>query len=104
LFIACLRHLQAEHLLEHVDPGRLFSNITEIYEVNIKFWLNYIQPLIDRTRATGHLFDPSLMLPGFLRVMIIAFSPSPHPIDLVRGVFSNFSCFWSKVKSLMAVI
>ncbi|CAB3373595.1 Hypothetical predicted protein [Cloeon dipterum] len=67
LFIACLRHLQAENLLEHVDPSRLFSNISDIYLVNVSFWLNHIQPMVDRSRATKQLFNPSLMLAGFLK-------------------------------------
>ncbi|XP_059490860.1 pleckstrin homology domain-containing family G member 5-like isoform X3 [Neocloeon triangulifer] len=67
LFIACLRHLQAENLLEHVDPSRLFSNISDIYLVNVSFWLNHIQPMVDRSRATKQLLNPSLMLPGFLK-------------------------------------
>lgn len=46
LFLACLEAIQVEHILSDVDQNKLFSNIRDICEANIKFWTMYIYPMV----------------------------------------------------------
>lgn len=46
LFVACLEAIQAENILTEIDPRRLFSNVRDIYEANIKFWTMYLYPMV----------------------------------------------------------
>lgn len=46
LFLACLKALQSENILTDVDQNKLFSNICEIGEANLKFWTMYLYPMV----------------------------------------------------------
>lgn len=46
LFLACLEAIQAEHILTDVDQHKLFSNIREICETNIRFWTMHMYPMV----------------------------------------------------------
>lgn len=46
LFLACLKAVQLETILSDVDQTKLFSNICEIGEANLKFWMMYLYPMV----------------------------------------------------------
>ncbi len=46
LFLACLEAIQVEHILTDVDQNKLFSNIRDICEANIRFWTMYMFPMV----------------------------------------------------------
>ncbi|CAN7987000.1 unnamed protein product, partial [Ixodes hexagonus] len=67
LFLACLCNLQSEGLLQEIDTERMFSNITEVYQVNHALWDNCLLPALASARAQRGLLNPLLLRPGFLR-------------------------------------
>lgn len=44
------------------------SNIQEIHEANSWFWLNYLNPMLARSRLTHCPLDPSLIRQAFVHV------------------------------------
>lgn len=46
LFLSCLEAIQSHRILMDIDQSKLFSNIREICEVNIKFWTLYLYPMV----------------------------------------------------------
>lgn len=46
LFLACLEAIQSENILTDIDQNKLFSNIREICESNIKFWTTFLYPMV----------------------------------------------------------
>lgn len=46
LFLSCLEAIQTHRILTDIDQSKLFSNIREICEVNIKFWTLYLYPMV----------------------------------------------------------
>lgn len=67
LFLACLCNLQSEGILQEVDTERMFSNITDVYQVNHALWDDCLLPALNAARARRGLLDPLLLRPGFLR-------------------------------------
>ncbi|KAG4069026.1 hypothetical protein HA402_008337 [Bradysia odoriphaga] len=66
LFLACLEAIQAEHILNDVDQNKLFSNIRDICEANIRFWTMYMFPMVRHSINTGHPMCVDYIQPGFL--------------------------------------
>lgn len=46
LFLSCLEAIQSQKILIDIDQRKLYSNIREICEVNIKFWTLYLYPMV----------------------------------------------------------
>ena len=46
LFLACLEAIQSENLLCDVDQHKLFSNIRDICDANLKLWSLYFYPMV----------------------------------------------------------
>ncbi|XP_055905730.1 serine-rich adhesin for platelets isoform X2 [Eupeodes corollae] len=46
LFLACLEAIQEDKLLTDVDQHKLFSNVRDICEANLKFWTLYLYPMV----------------------------------------------------------
>ncbi|XP_074655235.1 uncharacterized protein LOC141908875 isoform X2 [Tubulanus polymorphus] len=67
IFLCCLLDLQAQKILTEVDTEKLFSNITEIIDVNYGFWEDHMVLCVQRARETNSLLRPIHMKNGFLR-------------------------------------
>ncbi|XP_055856470.1 pleckstrin homology domain-containing family G member 5 isoform X4 [Episyrphus balteatus] len=52
LFLACLEAIQDEKLLTDVDQNKLFSNVRDICEANLKFWTLYLYPMVASSVAS----------------------------------------------------
>ncbi|XP_046850593.1 pleckstrin homology domain-containing family G member 5-like isoform X2 [Xenia sp. Carnegie-2017] len=65
IFILCLRNIQNEGYLNEIDLTNLFSNVEEIYAVNVSFWLNSLKPVINMARHTKQLLNSLDMADGF---------------------------------------
>lgn len=46
LFLSCLEGIQSENLLKEIDQHRLFSNIRDICDANLKLWSFYFYPMV----------------------------------------------------------
>lgn len=46
LFLSCLEAVQSEHLLKEIDQHKLFSNIRDICDANLKLWSLYLYPMV----------------------------------------------------------
>uniref|UniRef100_A0A0A1WLJ3 ETS-like protein pointed, isoform P2/D n=1 Tax=Zeugodacus cucurbitae TaxID=28588 RepID=A0A0A1WLJ3_ZEUCU len=66
LFLACLEAIQLERLLTDVDQHRLFSNVRDICEANLKFWTLYLYPMVAHSVATGEPLSIAFFHQGFL--------------------------------------
>ncbi|XP_050334636.1 uncharacterized protein LOC126762146 isoform X1 [Bactrocera neohumeralis] len=66
LFLACLEAVQLERLLTDVDQHRLFSNVRDICEANLKFWTLYLYPMVAHSVATGEPLRVAFFHQGFV--------------------------------------
>ncbi|XP_036326252.1 serine-rich adhesin for platelets-like isoform X2 [Rhagoletis pomonella] len=66
LFLACLEAVQEERLLTDVDQHRLFSNVRDICEANLKFWIIYLYPMVAHSIATREPLRISFFHQGFV--------------------------------------
>ncbi|XP_055387911.1 pleckstrin homology domain-containing family G member 5 [Condylostylus longicornis] len=66
LFLACLEAIQEENILADVDQNKLFSNIREICESNIKFWASYLFPMVANSIANGSPLQIDYFEQGFV--------------------------------------
>ncbi|XP_019892308.1 uncharacterized protein LOC101900908 isoform X1 [Musca domestica] len=66
LFLACLESVQEEGLLKEVDQHRLFANIRDICEANLKFWTLYLYPMVAHSIQTREPLRIGFFQPGFI--------------------------------------
>ncbi|XP_035896851.1 uncharacterized protein LOC118505315 isoform X5 [Anopheles stephensi] len=52
LFLACLEDIQSQNILTDVDQNKLFSNIRDIWEANLRFWTLYLHPMVKHSERT----------------------------------------------------
>ncbi|XP_058065688.1 pleckstrin homology domain-containing family G member 5 [Anopheles bellator] len=52
LFLACLEDIQSQNILTDIDQKRLFSNIRDIWEANLRFWTLYLYPMVKHSERT----------------------------------------------------
>ncbi|XP_031617991.1 pleckstrin homology domain-containing family G member 5-like isoform X2 [Contarinia nasturtii] len=65
LFLSCLEAIQSHKILTDIDQSKLFLNIREIYEVNIKFWTLYLYPMVQNSIKTGAKMCIDFFRPAF---------------------------------------
>uniref|UniRef100_A0A336LZI8 CSON009190 protein n=1 Tax=Culicoides sonorensis TaxID=179676 RepID=A0A336LZI8_CULSO len=65
LFLACLEAIQMENILTEVDQNKLFSNIRDICEANLKFWSMYLYPMVKNCILTGYAMCIDYFQQGF---------------------------------------
>ncbi|KAL7039814.1 hypothetical protein ACKWTF_000128 [Chironomus riparius] len=65
LFLSCLEGIQSENLLKDIDQHKLFSNIRDIVDVNLKLWSLYLYPMVKHSMLTGHLMRIDYFQQGF---------------------------------------
>ncbi|XP_078373411.1 uncharacterized protein LOC144657010 isoform X4 [Oculina patagonica] len=65
LFLQCLRNLQCEGFLAEIEASKLFSNVEEIYEVNLVFWSEHLSKVVENARQTKDPLNPLEMEVGF---------------------------------------
>lgn len=69
VFIACLNDLLSnEHtksLFDDINKQKLFCNIIDVYNCNVKFWNDYLERLVIKKDSSGHLIDPSELKNAF---------------------------------------
>ncbi|KAK3748323.1 hypothetical protein QZH41_018307, partial [Actinostola sp. cb2023] len=65
LFILCLKNVQNEGFLQDIEIPKLFSNIENIYELNLSFWLDCLSDVVKHSRKTGTPLDPLHMSDSF---------------------------------------
>ena len=63
--MACLCGLQSANILIEVDRTKLFSNISEIYAANRKFWTEYVYAMLHASRSTREPLEPGYLFQGF---------------------------------------
>lgn len=66
LFLACLEAVQSANILTEVNQHKLFSNIREICETNIRFWTVYLYPMVRHSQATGQPMCIDYAQPAFM--------------------------------------
>ncbi|XP_046807338.1 pleckstrin homology domain-containing family G member 5 [Lucilia cuprina] len=66
LFLACLESVQEEGLLKEVDQHRLFANIRDICEANLKFWTFYLYPMVAHSINTREPLRVAFFQQGFI--------------------------------------
>ncbi|XP_075162525.1 uncharacterized protein LOC142235152 isoform X4 [Haematobia irritans] len=66
LFLACLEAVQEEGLLKEVDQHRLFANIRDICEANLKFWTVYLYPMVAHSIQTREPLRIGFFQQGFI--------------------------------------
>ncbi|KAM7358764.1 uncharacterized protein ACRADG_003612 isoform 6-T6 [Cochliomyia hominivorax] len=66
LFLACLEAVQEEGLLKEVDQHRLFANIRDICEANLKFWTFYLYPMVAHSINTREPLKIMFFQQGFI--------------------------------------
>ncbi|XP_070495014.1 uncharacterized protein [Chironomus tepperi] len=65
LFLSCLEGIQSENLLKDIDQHKLFSNIRDIVDANLKLWSLYLYPMVKHSMLTGHLMCIDYFQQGF---------------------------------------
>ncbi|CRL03588.1 CLUMA_CG016274, isoform B [Clunio marinus] len=65
LFLSCLEGIQSESLLKEIDQHKLFSNIRDICDANLKLWSLYLYPMVKHSMLTGHLMCIDYFQQGF---------------------------------------
>ncbi|XP_067643339.1 uncharacterized protein [Eurosta solidaginis] len=66
LFLACLESVQEERLLIDVDQHRLFSNVRDICEANLKFWTLFLYPMVAHSVNTREPLRINFFHQGFV--------------------------------------
>ncbi|XP_073248513.1 uncharacterized protein [Porites lutea] len=65
LFVQCLRNLQSEGFLTEIEGSKLFSNVEDIYTVNLAFWMANLSGIVENARQTKDPLNPLDMEQGF---------------------------------------
>ena len=65
-------------LLFQIDTDKLFNNISEISNANCEFWKCHLVKVLEESRSTASLLNPSVMKEGFKKVR---FSLKPCEIN-----------------------
>ncbi|KFB41695.1 AGAP010473-PA-like protein [Anopheles sinensis] len=66
LFLACLEDIQSQNILTDVDQNKLFSNIRDIWEANLRFWTLYLHPMVRHSQQTKEPMSIYYFQPGFV--------------------------------------
>lgn len=66
LFLACLEDIQSHSILTDVDQHKLFSNIRDICESNLKFWTSYLHPMVKDSMETKEPMNVYKFKDGFM--------------------------------------
>ncbi|XP_038108949.1 uncharacterized protein LOC6040082 isoform X2 [Culex quinquefasciatus] len=66
LFLACLEDIQSHNILTDVDQNKLFSNIRDICESNLKFWTQYLYPMVKDSVETKEQMSVFRFKDGFM--------------------------------------
>ncbi|XP_055588932.1 uncharacterized protein LOC129741244 isoform X2 [Uranotaenia lowii] len=74
LFLACLEDIQCHSILTDVDQNKLFSNIRDICESNLKFWTLYLYPMVKESAETKEPMSIYRFKDGFMEFAAI-FTP-----------------------------
>lgn len=74
VFLSCLVSLKCNELtaelFKEIEINKLFSNIIEVYNCNLKFWQTYLYPIIKNLQDSDEkLIDPSSFVEGFSNVI-----------------------------------
>ncbi|KAL4220833.1 Pleckstrin y domain containing [Mactra antiquata] len=67
LFLCVLLNLQNELILNEIDTDKLFNHIGDITNANCDFWQNHLVKVLQESRDTKQLLNPSQMKEGFKR-------------------------------------
>ena len=65
--------LQENDILKEVDSNKLFSNILEVYEANMKFWTKHLNLVVKEVRKTKQIIRPLQLLDSFSNVRFFQF-------------------------------
>uniref|UniRef100_A0AAG5DSU3 DH domain-containing protein n=1 Tax=Anopheles atroparvus TaxID=41427 RepID=A0AAG5DSU3_ANOAO len=74
LFLACLEDIQSQNILTDVDQNKLFSNIRDIWEANLRFWTLYLHPMVRYSQRTKEPMSIYYFQLGFVEFATI-FTP-----------------------------
>jgi len=65
-FLNCLRKLKHEKFLSDINVEDLFLNIELIYEINLKFWKDCLEPCLNQARQDNTPLNPHLITEGYV--------------------------------------
>lgn len=70
VFLSCLVglkcHEQTCDQFKDIDITKLFSNIIDVFNCNLKFWQTYLYPVVENLNQTNSkIIDPSRLIDGF---------------------------------------
>jgi hypothetical protein len=72
VFIACLDDLllneHTKSFFNDINKKKLFCNIIDVYNCNVKFWNDYLERLVIKKDSSSHLIDPSELKMAFYNV------------------------------------
>ncbi|XP_053684332.1 pleckstrin homology domain-containing family G member 5 isoform X1 [Sabethes cyaneus] len=71
LFLACLEDIQSHSILTDVDQNKLFSNIRDICESNLKFWTYFLYPMVKESAETKQPMSVCKFKDGFIKFSVI---------------------------------
>ncbi|XP_050094288.1 uncharacterized protein LOC126576987 isoform X2 [Anopheles aquasalis] len=74
LFLACLEDIQLQNILTDIDQKKLFSNIRDIWEANLRFWTLYLYPMVKHSERTREPMSIYYFQTGFVNFATI-FTP-----------------------------
>ncbi|XP_017861850.1 PREDICTED: uncharacterized protein LOC108613117 isoform X3 [Drosophila arizonae] len=89
LFLACLEAVQEERLLTDVDQHRLFSNVRSVCEANIKFWTQYLYPMVAHSIRTREPLRYAFFQEGFIAFASIF---APYKVYCAEQSTCQFYC------------
>ncbi|EDW19423.2 LOW QUALITY PROTEIN: uncharacterized protein Dmoj_GI11526 [Drosophila mojavensis] len=89
LFLACLEAVQEERLLIDVDQHRLFSNVRSVCEANIKFWTQYLYPMVAHSIRTREPLRYAFFQEGFIAFASIF---APYKVYCAEQSTCQFYC------------
>lgn len=80
LFLSCLEGIQSENLLKDIDQHKLFSNIRDIVDANLKLWSLYLYPMVSDRPSSSFFFAPFLT---FSTINTVLFNISHYEMEFM---------------------
>ena len=66
--ISILKSSERDTIFNDIDMDKLFSNIQQVIEGNLRFWKDILLPVKVKLEQTGSIMNPSEFKDGFLQV------------------------------------
>ena len=84
VFLTSLEEIQKEGILVEVSIERLFGNLRAVCQAHLTFWLDHLQPVLERARENKQLINAIDICDAFLQVCTKIFPVLSFIIKHVR--------------------